>query len=341
MRKRHALSGVLLLAALLAATPAWAQVAAPSLLPGTMNLPDPEVFYNMPIVSPDPGPAARTTFVTENPAAQQWGAHSDVGIGLVRSKASYDGAVTDNADYNGRLAGFRYVSHYVSLGVADAKWDGSSNTLNDTKMSLTDAAAAFQLFDVIALGMGQYTQKVHFLLVPTSATIEFDRKLPTAGLSLRLGGLHLGYSKGRESGTFRNVSSSVEATIERDVRSMGIAYLGQGPNPVHVELSRTTRDFVYDAGFGIVFNEEKETTAVLEAQLGGLVVGVTKRRVAYSRDQVAPAEHKQDSLELTAAWVTGGGWTFTAHGEKTDIKDNAGTFTRSTNAQVLSVGYRF
>ena len=71
------------------------------------------------------------------------------------------------------------------------------------------------------------------------------------------------------------------------------------------------------------------------------MLGVTKRSVVYSRDQVSPAEHKQNGLELNVAWVTGGGWTFTAHTEKTDIKDSAGSFTRTSKTNALSVGYRY
>ena len=67
---RSILIGLALLA--VGAAQAFAQVAAPSLLPGTARVFDPEQYSDLFTSQFDQGTTTDVTFVPENPAAQQW-----------------------------------------------------------------------------------------------------------------------------------------------------------------------------------------------------------------------------------------------------------------------------
>ncbi|HKI98382.1 MAG TPA: hypothetical protein VKB51_07910, partial [bacterium] len=308
---------------MVSAVPAFAQVAAPSLLPGTARTMDPEQFNALAVPVLDRFTTSGLTFLPENPAAMQWSRHSELGLGSMSASGHFDDGLTPgDFDFSGPFAGLRWVTQYVSLGAQAMDWSGGSQATSNDKQTLRDYAGAFQVFGVLAVGASSsaLNQAFHFK-IGAGTDDEIDAKRDITGASLRLGGaFYLGYLSGTEKFDFRNLTSPTnDFKVNRDVQGYGVAYLGQGPNPWHLEVYRTSKDFVTD---GTNFlNEEQETVGVIEARFGQLGIGLQSRNGEATRAPVSPAfKETTKSQQLTLAWVTQGNWTLTGHLERTDFK---------------------
>lgn len=328
----------------LGALSALAQVAAPTLLPGTVRMQDPQRWSRLFVAEFDITDGPVLTFLPVNPAAMQWSRSSEIGLGKVQADNSDTvGGVPSEVGYEGTFGGLRWVGEYVSLGAELLSWSGSSAIAADHKQKRSNLSAAFQLFDVMALGAGQTTLTEQFVFDPSGSNnpIETDWKLPSYGISLRLGSVfYVGYSAGEETSDFRNPNNPGNNFIlKRNTQAYGIAYMSESKEPWHLEVHHTSKDAKFD---GVNFLDlEEHTVGVIEGQFGSAILGLISDDGTVKREQPAPFEESVRSLQLTAAWVTQGGWTLTVHLEKTKIADTPNTFERQVDTKALSAGYRF
>jgi hypothetical protein len=327
---------------------AFGQVAAPSLLPGTARVIDPEQFNALAVPVLDRSTPTSLTFLPENPAAMQWSLASELGLGAIHATGHYDDGVTPgNIDFNGEFAGLRWARHYVSLGAQGMTWHGGSQATANDKQTLFGYAGAFQLFDTIALGASSEQSRQAFdFTIGAGTKDELHLKHNLAGTSIRLGSsIYLGYTAGTENFDLRNLTTPANnTTMKRNVKAYGIAYRGNGPNPWHLEVFRSNRDFVTDGANYV--NKEQETVGVLEARFGRLIAGLQSRHDEATRAPISTAfKETINSHQLTLAWITQGNWTWTAHLERNTFDGGdilAGyAFHRTTNATALSLGRRF
>jgi hypothetical protein len=323
---------------------AFGQVAAPSLLPGTAHVYDPEQFTNLQGGLLDQGPLSEVTFVPTNPAAMQWSDSSEVGVGGARSSAQrldLPTLLTDHFDYSGDFAGLRWVQPHVSFGVQALKLSGSSVTVpsNDTK--LTDIAGAFQLFDRIAFGVNVEKRDQTFYTNVLLQSFSANRKQSTYGTSARLGGgFYAGYSGGtNHMDLIDPVTPSNNTSVRRSTKAYGLGFMNSGANRWHLEVYRTHTD--EGTGGSTTLTREDATVGVIEARFGGLVLGLGK--VNETTEGTSPGIYKAPftASQFTVAWVTSGGWTFTGHRDTAKVDDGPSLFKRKVSSTSLSVGHLF
>ena len=332
---------------LLAAGQAAAQVAAPSLLPGTARVVDAEQFFDLAIPSLERFSGPDLTFVPINPAAMQWQPHSEVGVGLMKSSGTYDDTLTPGSiDFSGQFAGLRWGGEYASIGGEAMRWKGHSQATSSHESELTDAAVAAQGFGVLALGARRYRskQKFHFDIgAGTNDQLYVDQK--SGGASLRLGHLfYLGYAAGHERVVFNNLTApGNNLYYARGVRAYGVALRSDTGSPWRVEVYRTHKEGQLDPTGSISLNEESDTAVVLEAQFGGLILGVASHNGKATGVAPVALDQTVKLAELNLAWITAGGWSTTLHVERmTSDGTGAGfAFTRKATSSAVSLGHRF
>lgn len=161
------------------AWPAAGQVAAPSLTP--------------------------FSFVTENPAAMQWGSPSRIGAGYSQGQSVTNPASPDHDNFSGQEGGARLVGSLFSLAL-DASQLQSDNKPNNNQSEFTNTARGalgVRLGKHVALGIGQADEQIQSpgASAPTRVTLQ----TPQYGVSLRLDEwFFLGGALGTESYKFED-----------------------------------------------------------------------------------------------------------------------------------------
>lgn len=335
----------------LAITPpvAQAQVAAPSLLPGSVRVIDPEQWINTIFPYGENFTTSTDGTITpDNPAAMQWARTSEIAVGQFNSKNVHDDdpSLSDyNYDYAGDFYGARWVRHYFSLGGEVIDWEANSTPIGNFKLSQKNWALSVNLFDVLSLGASKTVQEQNFTYLAFDIYVE--RKTQYNGASLRLGEIfYLGFVQGTEYFYLLNKTGPSVVEMKRDVQQLGIGISTQGVTKWHLEYQQGTKDGVLQITEYIA--REEETAIVLEVLYGQLAAGITSRSVTTSRPTntstyVDAFTGETNMTRLSIGWVTPAGFALNAAFESTEIKGAVPTvsYTRQIDTTVLSASFQF
>jgi hypothetical protein len=247
-----ALAAVLLAAAaLLSKAPAvWAQVAAPPLSP--------------------------YSFVTENPAAMQWGGPSRLGASYSQAQTLTDPTtVTDN--FSGSGVGGRYVGQWLSAAAEYSRLDSVNqpNNIGGEYYETAKGAIGVRLGSFLALGAGQ--ENTTYRIPIAGSPYKNAWELPQAGLSIRLGEwFFLGGSGGTETFKQQNIANTAKnASTSRDVYKYGAGIRTYGSSILtHLEYYVVERsEYGNTNNVAGPLGREDARTGVLEVNFGGFLLG--------------------------------------------------------------------
>lgn len=328
---------------------AHAQVAAPSLLPGSVRVVDPEGWIAT--ISPYGENFATMTDGTltpDNPAAMQWALTSEIALGQFDSENFHDDdpSLTDyNYDYSGNFYGVRWVGEYFSIGGEAIDWEGKSTSIGDFNIEHSNWSVSVNLFDRVSLGISESIQEQN--LTFGVVDLFFGRKTQYTGVTVRLGEIfYLGLVQGKEELHLINSAASFDLTIERDVQQVGIALSTLGETKWHLEYQQASKEGILaDTEY---FAEEEETALVMEVLYGQLAAGITSRSVTTSRpvnSSIFSDEFtgETDYTRVSIGWVTSSGFALNAAFESTEIAGSNSTtsYTRTIDTTIISASYQF
>jgi len=282
-----------------------------------------------PIVNGNPGRIS-AGFVLLNPAAQQWGAPSRVGIGFLDGET--DVLKQGTYDYDGRLAGMRLVGMRFSLALEQLEIDGiDTAALQNLTFKQSNAALSMRLFDPLSLGVGYGKQSYQ------SGTASQTVTTGTLGGSLRIGEwLYLGVAGGEDTRDYEDSSLPYSATDDRNFSLYGIGLRSGGTFSYHVEWFGSDME-AYNLG-DTKTRKLTSGTGVLEIGLWNFVLG---GRVAQVEEDREGSNYKTEARIYDFAWAPFRGLTIGARYEVTQEMDE-GTGTESENEiRGITVGWQF
>jgi len=318
------------LAALLAAGPAWAQVAAPLLTPAV------------------PSPFGASV-VPANPAVMPWLESSRIVAGAVRSETVDTDKATaaeTTTTLDGYHAGVLLVGSVGSFAADATRIDGPvSDSITTFDVKTQGVALAIPLGDVLSLGVVRRSIDVTLdtQVFGFPATLEGDRVETSFGATVRLGGwLYLGGSGGKEDVTL-DVNApglgSSHSELTRAVKQFAVGIRTEGPTRWHVEYVHTHRDAAEAPASTDQIEREDEATVVLELLVNDawLIAVASSDQDTEEPGGVNPTNRKTRQAALGFTPVPGWGLLFT-HADST-----AEDPTTDTDATVdsLSLVYRF
>ena len=295
---------------LMAASIAHAQVAAPSLVP--------------------------FTFVTENPAAMQWGAPSRVGLAYAQAQA-----VTDpkslNDNFDGYLGGLRLVGSRFSFAGEGSHFESSNKPYSVNEGEDTARGAlAVRLGDIFSFGIGQQHSELKLWSPNLSNLLQTTYDQTHGGFTFRFGEwFFLGAGGGQESVSGKNLTTTLGSfSTSRDVYKYGVGIRTGGTILTHFEY------YVVDktkfANSTLNGGHETDRTAVAELNLGGFLLAYSTTHYEFDTSSA-----DTDTADIGYAPYTG--LTIVLHGEVTKGKDPTATLYPSTTTTRtgLAITYLF
>jgi hypothetical protein len=272
MRFSARLLAVLACALALAAGPALAQVAAPTILPAAPGVQDPAVLR---------GPS----LVPLNPAALSWATPAKIGLGTLRttrdlSASSVAGTPVpaQSFDYVGSYGGFQVGQRYALAVDAIQVQDQSKSE----KLIASDSAAALsvQFANAVAVGAGYRSQHEE------TAAEKSDSHSASAGLSLRLGEyFFLGGAYGTDS-IVRTATAAAGVPLrgQRGDMVWGVGFRKGGALRMHLEYDAAHLDNYEYKGLKTLGGSVN--SGVAEFGFWYLLLGYTGTSVDLSADRI-------------------------------------------------------
>jgi hypothetical protein len=309
-----------LFAATLFAGIAWGQVAAPSLTP--------------------------FSFVTENPAAVQWGSPSRVGAGVSQAQALSD--PTNPAqprarnNLSGGGGGLRWVGQVVSAAAEYSHADNAGTPHNEGEFSDDSRVAlGLRLASFLTLGAGQVSQTVRTFQLGVLG--EDAHEIPQYGLSLRLGEwLFLGGAAGQDFVKHTDLLTPANGfKTSRDVATYGAGIRTGGAVATHIEYYTVEHGKFAKKNLGVT-GRQTAGTGVAEFNFGGFLLGYA---TTHTTQDAAQPTIDNDRLDIGYAPFSG--WTVVARGELAKLKfpqataAATGTNSITTTSYSLLVTYLF
>lgn len=271
------------------ASVSWGQIAAPRLVPTAGG-------------------------ATPNPAAQQFGEVSFIGVNIVQTTGEYttangtvlaDGTGT-GSDLVGRYTeeyftvGFNYFEQQDSLTDKDGIAPLSEGTENTSQI---DLALSYKAADAVAIGFlfanRKDDNKYTFVGENTSSAMQL------AGVSVMFAeGAYFGMAMGNETEDYKNTGGNTYKE-KRQVMRYGLAYnlvAGDGLG-VHLEFNRESREpFLVPAGVNVYakVNEVKNNGFALDIAFNGVVVGYDFHRYTILN---TGSNSDKDKHHLTLGWI--------------------------------------
>jgi hypothetical protein len=253
-----------LLAGLFIAAPSgFAQVAAPSLVP--------------------------FSFVTENPAAMQWGTPSRVGAASLQAQ-QVTSPSSSNDNFGGYSGGFRIVGKHFSVAAEGEHLESTNKPYGPSESQDTvEGAIAVGLWDWLAIGAGQSnflsnTVSPNNTNSVSTSTSSIGLDSTQGGISIRIGEwFFLGGGGGQESGSLKvNVSTLGQTTANalRNVTKYGVGIRTGGSVLTHFEFYEIDRTkFSFSSASGPLTaqvptfsSKETQQTGVAEVNFGGFLL---------------------------------------------------------------------
>jgi hypothetical protein len=295
----------LVVAALLVAGTARAQVAVPELVPAGARFFAPNFsLINSVSITPD------------NPAALQWADSSLVAVGNL---SQHNTQLGFDLPTHGYFGGARVVSSRFAIAFDTTVTDTNGGVL---KVSAPSAALSLRLLEGLAIGVG--ADRLHLDASPTTN----DFHASTLGVSWVIGKVfYLGYARGHD--TYSNSSSQADS---RDTRLYGVALRTQGPSRWLLSVEHFHKDAINilpDLGIdGKVYTIQHEA--------GDWVFGASRAKFPFLPPGYVPA-----ITSLDVGWVPQKGhWSATAR--LTRLESSSGGLPyEDGKTWGLTGGYRF
>jgi len=230
-------AGLLLAVWTLLAAPAWGQVAAPELLPGTPRF----------IITQTTTEFYGTTFTPDNPAAQQWYRGGRVAVGRSKLRGVYTptppAGVYTLAGETG-YGGLVWIGERsgLTVGTISLRTDWSDGTPSEQRHA-SAAALSARPWPWLAFGFG-----VQDTSLSNGAQFR-ERETTLAGLSACWGVFCLGYADSTDR--FSDPNDPTFTGVRKGNRA-GLGFHGGESNRWHVEVSQITKkDFSTSFGPGL------------------------------------------------------------------------------------------
>jgi len=324
-------------------TAALAQIAAPSILPGHVWGMDPAQYFNLANTEVDSAALTRLTFLPENPAAMQWSPHSSMGFGLLSSDGTFKGGagLKIEAKHKGQFFGGAFVGEYASIGVEYLNFSGDSPLMKNQNGRVSNMAAAFQLFDMFAIGVNDSVFYQDFDFTPAGVRITSRRDATSLGTSIKLGEIFfVGLQSSKEDLTLVNKSNGATVELSRGTQGAGIGLMGSGSTQWHVEIYQISKKEETNGSESL--NGEIESGLMAEVQLGDFLLGVHMLDNITRHAQPTATKTNFNTSAINVATVTDSGWTFAYHFDHSTIKpQDSYQYSNGAYNQSLSAGYRF
>lgn len=327
---RNVTLALALLAGLLTAAPAWAQVAAPLFTPAV------------------PSPFGSGT-VADNPAVMPWIDGSRFTAGATRSESVDTDKATaaeTTTKLDGYHAGILLVGGLGAFAVDASTSDGPvSDGVSTFDVQSQGAAVAVPLGDSLSLGAvrRRIDIKLDTVLLTVPTTLDFERVETSFGATVRMGGwLYLGGAGGKEDVVVDINASGVgsqHAELSRAVKRFGVGIRTEGPTRWHLEYTHTQRDAAEDPSTGTTVQKEADATVVLELMVNDqwLIALAATDNDTEEPGGLNPAQRKTRQVAL--GFTPKPGWGLLLN--HADSKTEDATTDTSANVDSLSLVYRF
>jgi hypothetical protein len=273
-------------------------------------------------------------FVLLNPAAQQWGAPSRIGLGMIQNET--DIMRQGTYDQDGRLAGFRWVGMRFGLSLEALSIRGDYDVSRDYSLDQTNVALSMRPLGPVAVGAGYYRQEFEdnpiFNKVTTIA----------GGASLRIGELiYLGIAGGEdtqeyEDRNFEGTGETYSHTADRNFTAYGAAIRRGGTLSFHLEWFAVDRE-AYNLQ-NSEFSDLKSQNGVLEIGLWSIIVGA---RVSQVDEEMGGNRYKTDAKVYDLAWAPFRGLTLGGRYEITEETDESTDTDIENEVRAITLGWQF
>lgn len=299
-----------LLAAVLAAGVAHAQVAVPELAPAAPRYYDAGTLgFNS------------ATLTADNPAALQWGMPSRVAFGLIELEEQTTAGTTRTSEFSGNYVGGRGVWEGWALGAEHLAVD--EDAPGEGEETATSVHLAFRVLDALALGAGVDQAEA------SSGTASNEIDSTTFGAAVNVDDqFYVGYALSQD--TFED---SAGTSADRDASMLGFGVRIESDWRWHFAYDVLDKDPFDDPN---PFGGFEATTLTGQVLAGELLVGV-------QRVEVDDADGG-DAFEATVfdvGWVPESGLTLTGRLADGETTAGAGGVQRTHDHLSVSVGYLF
>jgi len=307
---------ILILAGLLLAGTAAAQVAAPSL-----------------------NPTPTLSFAPGNPAVLPWDGPSRVGIAYGKREQDVPGApVSPVAEGDVTSLNAQWVGETFAAGAAIVSLTDDVDPLFGGGQSTIDAqvwGVAAQFAETYTMGLAY--EKVTIVGPPVAPGDETETT-PLFGGTARFGAFYVGISGG--TGT-REDNLSPPDEVQRAMRNYGLAYYWREKGAaVHAEYYRGQRDAAVDLVSGYNTDEEVISGFTLEAIYSDFLFGYQSQSNELT-DFLGAAVNSQDLTTITLGYVPAPGWSFVVAQFDHDTFDAAGVSQGSASTTSVGVTLSF
>lgn len=294
------------------AAPATAQVAAPALTP--------------------------FSFVTENPAAMQWGTPSRIGAGLTTGQTVTNPVSPSHDNGSGVDGGLRLVGARFSIAAeaGELQSDNKPNNNQAEYQNTARGALGVRLGDHLALGIGQSNEESQGagIMAPTRVTLA----TPQFGASIRLGEwFFLGGALGTDYIKFEDQANAKnDFSTTRNVYKYGVGIRTAGSIRTHLEYYVVDRSRFTESS--LPGGRDNARTGVAEFNFGGFLIGYATTHV--ERDQGQPTT---DIDRGDIGYAPFAGLTIVARGQVETDKLPAGApyKTQTLTTYTLALTYLF
>lgn len=284
-------------------------------------------------------PLTPFSFVTDNPAAMQWGQPSRMGAAYSKGELVTDPATVKDESEGGSL-GVRLVDRPASGALDYSRIESTTRPFNQSEYDdVLRIALAISLGKQISLGIGQANEQIETGGV--SGQLRDTLETPVYGVTLRPAEwFYLGGAGGKESVKHDNLNfPAANYRTTRDVYLYGAGIRAGSPDSAaetHLEYYIKDRSKYADAS--ISGGRENSRTAVAEFEVASFLAGIAVTHT--ERDTGFPTS---DETRMELGLVPPRGYALVVRRQETTDKFPAGASIASRTATVytLAIVYQF
>lgn len=300
-----------------------AQVAAPVLTPGTVDIP-----------AGQPGFIVDPSYVPNNPAVMNWNGMSVFGVGHARTDSDPKAAGQKTIEYGTNYAGLRWTGETFAFGVETAHLaDSDAPATSKLDVNNTNVALSGKFAQWLSVGVGVGHAKVE----NQSSTDDFSGW--TVGTTLHLGEvIFIGLGVGRDSDDHKQTGNNY--SDDRPTSQWGIGLYtggkgkgGNGGAVWHLEYSVEDKGDFTDP-LGNKSGGETRTNGTVEVIWKNILLSY----VGYSIDAKS-GNTSQTGSAVEAGWVGDKGLYLTVRVQTGSTKGTGNQF--DNNTQAINIGLQW
>jgi hypothetical protein len=283
-------------------------------------------------------PLTPFSFVTDNPAAMQWGTPSRIGAAYSKGELVTDPVtVKDNSE--GGSAGVRLVDRPAAGALEYSRIESTTRPFNQSEYNDTvRAALAIGLGKQISLGVGQTNEQIETGGV--SGQLRDSLETPVYGVTLRpVEWLYLGGAGGKESVKHDNLNfPAANYRTTRDIYMYGLGIRAGSDSAAQTHIEYYVKDRGKYADASIAGGRETSRTAVAELAVASFLAGIAVTHT--ERDTGFPTS---DETRVELGLVPTRGYALVVRRQETTDTFPAGAaiLSRTASVYTIAIMYQF